>query len=77
MIIYRCDRCGAEHRHNGLVSNMQKQFGYEELSQPIDGVKDVCAACYKQVVDAWFKAEIKRREEKQSRFLALLGWTAP
>jgi hypothetical protein len=75
MIIYRCDKCGAEHQHKGIVSNMHKQFGYEQLSSPINGVTDVCKECFGQVVSAWHKAELNRAEEKKTRFLSFLGWS--
>ncbi len=73
MIIYRCDKCGAEHQHKGIVTNMHKQFGYEQLTAPINGITDVCKDCFKQISKAYWEADKAERESKRSRMLAILG----
>lgn len=72
MLIYRCDKCGKEHKVSGIVRNAWKQHGYEQLSVSVPGVTDVCATCFKEIQDVWWKADREEREAKQSRFLAML-----
>lgn len=74
MLIYRCDKCGKEHKVSGIVKNAWKQHGYEQLAVAVPGVTDVCAACFKEIQAAWRKSDKDQREQRQSRFLMMLGF---
>lgn len=73
-LIYQCDKCGSEHKASGVVHNLHKQHGYEQLAVPIGGVVDVCENCYKEVVAARLQAERESRKTVRDRMSEILGF---
>ena len=75
-VIYRCDRCGHEHEcPDGIVKHMHKQYGFEELTYKIDGARDVCKACYKEIIAARIQAKKEANKSVMDRTLEILRGT--
>ena len=71
-LIYECDKCGATYRVSGIVNNLHKQHGYEQLAAPIAGVVDVCKPCYEIIVSAKMQAEREKRTTVRERMFEIL-----
>ena len=73
MLIYQCDKCGAEKKISGVVTNMYKRHGYEELSIKLPGdIKDVCKNCYHEILNAKNQADREDKKSKKARMLEIL-----
>lgn len=72
-LIYVCDKCGNKHEVSGIVDNLHKQHEFEQLSAPINGIKDVCKACFREITVARAKAEVEREKTVRERMKELLS----
>lgn len=80
MLIFRCDRCGHEERHAGIVEHAHRHGEWttlEPLHRP-GGITDLCKKCWEAykgaVVDADREAD---RVGSEHRKKLLASWATP
>lgn len=79
MLIWRCDRCGAEATSKQIVGRefdyITHKFG--SLNTPVGELHDLCAACMKIAEDAFRAEGQKQNATKWAAVRAALGIIPP